>query len=120
MKILIVIRKFIVNIITFYFYIDLLILYFLYFLLAIDYHKLPDDNILITESKYDDYLNIYDNFSGWLSNYILYAFILLVILKVLKINWISKKQIIIFLLSIAFLFFLMIIDPFNLFNWILD
>ena len=120
MKILIVIRKLIVNLITFYFYIDLLILYFLYFLLAIDYHKLPDDNISVTKSKFYGYINSYNNFSNGISFYIIYIFIFLVVLKIFKINWISKKQIIIFLLSIAFLFFLIFIDPFNLFNWILD
>jgi len=109
----------IVNIVVFSMYLDLLIFYVLYALLAYDYGKLPDDNVAVTESRFYDYFYIYQNDYSYLYSYIYYCFILLVVLKLFNIHLISKKQIIIFLLGFVLLFFLMFIDPFGAFKWFL-
>jgi hypothetical protein len=109
----------IIYLIVFYNYINLIFFYVIYTLLYIDYGKKPDDNILITKSYYYKYFHTIRN----INKYDYFVFLLglfLIGLRLFKINLINNNQIKIFFIGILLLALLMIIDPFDAFNWYLD
>ena len=120
-KYLVVIKDIIINVFISYQYLSLLAFYIIYALLAIDYGKLPDDNILVAKSKYYpyfDYLNMIDN--SKINSIGIFLFLFLILLRIFKIRWIKNSQVLLFLGYFVLLFLLMFIDPFNAFNWYLD
>ena len=74
-----------------YYYINLAVFYILFILLKIDYGKQPDDNVLITKSKYYHYISELSKIEEY--EYLIFLVIFILIsLRLFKIYLISIKQ----------------------------
>jgi len=94
----------------------------LFLLLWIEYGKKPDDNIAITKCHSCHWIKelIKLDSNGFIS-IINILFIIAIVLKLFKINLISKKQIIVFTIGLLLLILLMAIDPLGAFKfWYYD
>ena len=88
----------------------------LFLLLRMDYGKQPDDNILIVESKYYHYINLYREYQNY-DHMIFKLLFILIFLRLFNIHLISIKQIIIFIIGLLLVPFLIALDPFGAFSW---
>ena len=117
-KYLVFTKELIINAFLLYLYLSKLAFYIIYALLAVDYGKLPDDNILVAKSKYYyyfDYLKMCDE--SKIVIFALYFVSLLTILRIFKIKWIKNIQVLLFLGYFVLIFLSVIIDPFNAVKW---
>ena len=94
----------------------------LFLLLWIEYGKKPDDNIAITKCNSYHWIKELINLdSNEYISLINILFIIAIVLKLFKINLISKKQIIVFTIGLLLLILLMAIDPLGAFKfWYYD
>lgn len=96
----------------------LIAFHIIYIFLKSDYGKTPDNSINVTKSKFYYWIDFLRDLNGHkIINYLTFLFLLAIVLKVFKINLVTKKQIFIFLFGVILLFLVMAIDPLGAFEW---
>lgn len=117
-KLLLIIKDIFFWFVALYDILWLVVFHVFYILLKLDYGKPPDDNIAITKSKYYYWIKEMKELnSNDVISLITVIFLITIVLKIFKINLISKMQIIVFGIGILLLFILMGIDPLGAFKY---